>query len=124
MALGDDALVSEDELRQLILEFLEENEQLTDDVPPERDERYELHEEQDRTVEVHLDPLEIEEDGEDVTVTFTATREIRRAIVGQDATGDGLDRVTEVQPTRVSGTLTVTVEVQVDSWEEPTYEPG
>ncbi|NTW39041.1 MAG: hypothetical protein HGA44_04005, partial [Cellulomonadaceae bacterium] len=111
MALGHDALVPESELRQLILEYLEENEQLSDDVPTERDERYEQHEDQDRTAEVQLDPLEIDDDGEDVTVTFTATREIRRAIVGQDATGDGLDRVTEAQPTRVSGTLTVTVDV-------------
>jgi hypothetical protein len=82
------------------------------------------HEDQDRTVEVYLDPLEIEEDGDDVTVAFTATREIRRAIVGQAAAGDGLDRVTEVQPTRVSGMLTITTKVQVDSWEEPTYEPN
>lgn len=124
MGIAASALVDRDELTELVTEYIESR-SFEDDVPRNRDEAYEGWQEQVATVEVTIEEIGVSDDeDETATASFTAVLEIRRDLTGPNDSGDGLAQVTEVQRARVSGSVVVSIDAELDGDDDdPEYEP-
>ncbi|WP_282944525.1 hypothetical protein [Cellulomonas endometrii] len=123
MALSTDLLKSEADLRAAVEEYLKTNESVTASFTATRPDRLETYEDQDVEVTVEDLELDIEEDDEDATVSYTAELQVRRTLAGQDHRGDSVEYEAETITGRVSGTVIVQVSpVSIDRIDAPFYE--